>query len=197
MSAESGYNNHAGPSSIPIMNGFANSGSVAFPTPTIPSPSPKKMSMPEPEVPTRSPTAPTYAQSWSPIVMSPPVPLNAGSVVREKAPAQSPTYECPLCLEPPKSASNISCGHVFCTEWEKLLLVSHTVFANSSTNSCIRGHVINDPRCPICRIPANLSDLRPVFLWRFDDDFVMKTIWGMLVFLSPLDSTRTTPIWSA
>jgi len=71
--------------------------------------------------------------------------------------ASNYSYECPLCLESHASSvddegddeglSSISCGHVFGTK-------------------CIRAALRQDPRCPLCRVPApkGREGIRRVFL---------------------------------
>ncbi|KAL5528892.1 hypothetical protein ACEPAG_4866 [Sanghuangporus baumii] len=58
---------------------------------------------------------------------------------------EGPGVECSLCLEREDNLSSLACGHIFGTD-------------------CIRDTLKEDLRCPICREPATLTDLRRVFL---------------------------------
>lgn len=61
--------------------------------------------------------------------------------------SEPPKTECVICLEnlKNKSLSSVPCGHLFCTE-------------------CIENTLRNTQVCPLCRTPAQLSELRRIYL---------------------------------
>ncbi|OCB91109.1 hypothetical protein A7U60_g1674 [Sanghuangporus baumii] len=71
--------------------------------------------------------------------------VQAESSSSSSAEPEGPGMECSLCLEREDNLSSLACGHIFGTE-------------------CIRDTLKEDLRCPICREPAALTDLRRVFL---------------------------------
>jgi hypothetical protein len=53
--------------------------------------------------------------------------------------------ECAICLGGGKKWASLACGHVFC-------------------DACVRKSLMFKPKCPTCRAPARLSDVRPLFI---------------------------------
>ena len=122
-----GSSSGAGPSSLPIAgpSGSSKVNPFADPpaSPRFPQP---MMSMPEPQLPPMRPPFPNHPQSWPLNTIEAPNGANVGASAGRRvsdgasgigaAGGTTKQYECPLCLENAKSASNVPCGHVFCTE---------------------------------------------------------------------------------
>ncbi|KAL5511998.1 hypothetical protein ACEPAH_5217 [Sanghuangporus vaninii] len=128
----------------------SNSVSVLVPSSSNPDVPPRP---PEPIIATSARmvrTLPAQPSPPAPIAPKPNTTSGSTSVQAESSTSSSATpegsgIECSLCLEREDNLSSLACGHIFGTD-------------------CIRDILKEDLRCPICREPAALTDLRRVFL---------------------------------
>jgi len=88
-----------------------------------------------------------WSQACIPSLMNKPRPKEppAPEPTREAVVGQKPSFECPLCMDEETDLSSLACGHIFGTE-------------------CARSALERDVRCPLCRQPSYISDLRRVFI---------------------------------
>ena len=73
-------------------------------------------------------------------------------------------FECPLCLENEMDIASLPCGHVFGYEYVSLtsLIPLTTYILHMFSSRCIHKTILSDPRCPLCRRPADIRNIRRV-----------------------------------
>lgn len=88
-----------------------------------------------------------WSQACIPSLMNRPEPGQQGApeATKEVLVEKQSVYECPLCMDEETDISSLACGHIFGTE-------------------CARSALERDRRCPMCRQPSNICDLRRVFI---------------------------------
>ncbi|KLO12942.1 hypothetical protein SCHPADRAFT_392725 [Schizopora paradoxa] len=87
-----------------------------------------------------------WSQACIPSVMNRPETEHPSEEpLRDVAVEKKSAYECPLCMEEEYDLSTLACGHIFGTE-------------------CARTALQRDRRCPLCRQPSVIGDLRRIFM---------------------------------
>ncbi len=104
-----------------------------------------------------------WSQACIPSLMNRPEPEQQGApeATKEVLVEKQSVYECPLCMDEETDISSLACGHIFGTE---CVYEIQYIYLSHNSQRCARSALERDRRCPMCRQPSNISDLRRVFI---------------------------------